>query len=304
MAISRRTFVIGSVATVGVATVAVVGGGFLVEEGVLPGRSKLDQVLGACGDPGPIPTNEPGPIVEGSFVSRARNGATVGWTVIYPPGHAPGDSIPVCLALHGRGGNHADTVSGSGLDRFLAAAVHDGTVEPFAIASMDGGAAVNWHRRADGDDPATMITDEFLPLLNTQGLDVVRPASWGVSLGATGALYLATLDGVEWSRVVAASPALWKKPGEWQAGAYDDENDFASNNLWARRDLLDSSILRIDCGSDDPFADHVREFRNSLNPVPAGGIHPGCHDGAFWTRQAPAEIEFVGACLANSRSSH
>ncbi len=300
MSISRRGFLIGGAATVGVVAVAAGGGYVLVEEGVVPGKNRLDQLLGACGDTGPVPTNEPGPIVHGSFTSSARNGTEVGWTVMYPPGSGPGDSLPVCISLHGRGGHNTDAVDGDHKDRFLAAAVDEGTVAPFAIASVDGGDAVNWHPRADGDDPAAMITDEFLLVLRDQGLDVSHPALWGISLGGTGALYLATLDTVQWAGVVAASPALWKNPGEWQAGAYDDEDDFAAHNLWARRDLLQDIPIRIDCGADDPFEPRVREFRDSLDPTPAGGIEPGCHDGAFWTRQAPAELEFIGASLAGA----
>ena len=279
MAISRRGFLIGGAATVGVVAVGVVGGGLLVEEGVLPGKSKLDEVLGRCGDALEPPDVEPGPITTGTFTSAARNGAEVGWTVIRPPGSADGDALPVCLFLHGRGGNHTDATGPMELPRFLAGAVGDG-VAPFAIASVDGGDAVNWHRRADGDDPARMISDELLPLLAAQGLDVDRPAFWGVSLGGTGALYLATLPQFSPAGVVAASPALWRDPGEWQAGAYDDADDFAANNLWNRRDLLDGIELRIDCGESDPFASRVRQFRDSLDPLPAGGIEAGCHDTA------------------------
>lgn len=108
MAISRRGFLIGGAAVVGVAAVGVVGGGVLVEEGVLPGKSKLDEALGRCGTALQPPDVEPGPVVSGSFVSKARSGTEVGWTVIYPPGTGPGAALPVCLFLHGRGGSHTD----------------------------------------------------------------------------------------------------------------------------------------------------------------------------------------------------
>ncbi len=294
---SRRGFLIGGAAVVGVAAVGVVGGGVLVEEGVLPGKSKLDQVLGRCGTALEPPDVEPGPVTTGSFTSAARNGAEVGWTVIHPPGSGPGDALPVCLFLHGRGGSNTDATGPMELPRFLAGAVADG-VAPFAIASVDGGDATNWHRRADGDDPATMISDELFPFLATQGLAVDRPAFWGVSLGGTGALHLATLPEFSPAGAVASSPALWKDAGEWQEGAYDDDADFAANSLWNQRDLLESLDLRIDCGESDPFASRVRQFRDSLDPVPAGGIEPGCHDTAFWSRQTPDQLAFLGAALA------
>lgn len=302
MTITRRQFRIGAMATAGVGAVVILGGGVLVEQGTLPGKSKLDSLLGRCGDAPPAPDVATGPTISGSFVSAARNGTAVGWTAVYPPDHAPGDALPVCLFLHGRGGNHSDVTGGMQLDRFLAGAIADGTAEPFVIASIDGGDAVNWHRRTDGDDPESMIRDEFLPLLRAQGLDVERPAYWGVSLGGTGALYLATVAGLGPAGVVAASPALWREPHEWQAGAYDDDADFDTNSLWNRRGSLDGIDLRIDCGESDPFVHRVREFRDSLDPTPAGGIEPGCHDGAFWSRQTPAELAFISTALAATRT--
>ena len=299
MAIDRRTFLIGG-AAVGVVAVGAVGGGFLVEAGVLPGRSKLDEALGRCGSMLEPPDVVTGPVITGTFSSSARNGSDVGWTVVYPPGSSPGDALPVCLFLHGRGGSNADSTGSMQLPRFLAGVVADDGVAPFAIASVDGGDATNWHRRSDGDDPPAMIAGELLPLLASKGLDVGRLAFWGVSLGGTGALYLATLPDFEPAGVMAASPALWREPGEWQAGAYDDEVDFEDNSLWNRLDLLDGVNLRIDCGESDPFASRVRQFCDGLNPTPAGGIEPGCHDNRFWSRQTPAEIAFVGAALAEA----
>ena len=145
MAISRRRFLIGGAATVGVVAVGAVGGGLLVEQEILPGKSKLDEVLGRCGSALAPPDVEPGPVSTGSFTSAARNGVEVGWTLIQPPGSAEGDPLPVCLFLHGRGGNRTDAAGPMELPRFLAGAVTDGSVEPFAIVSVDGGDAVNWH---------------------------------------------------------------------------------------------------------------------------------------------------------------
>ena len=298
MAIDRRTFLIGGASALGIVMIGAVGGGVLIENGVLPGRSTLDEALGRCGSTLEPPDVEPGPVISGRFTSAARNGTEVGWTIVYPPGASVGDVLPVCLFLHGRGGSHADSSGSMELPRFLAGAVSDDGIAPFAIASVDGGDATNWHRRSDGDDPPAMIAEELLPLLASKGLDVERLAFWGVSLGGTGALYLATLPEFDPAGVVAASPALWREPGEWQSGAYDDQADFEANSLWNRRDLLDGVDLRIDCGESDPFATRVRQFRDGLDPVPAGGIEPGCHDSRFWSRQTPAEIAFLGAALA------
>ena len=60
--------------------------------------------------------------------------------------------------------------------------------------------------------------------------------------------------------------------------------------------------------NNDAFAQHKqtgivsrlngRQFRDSLDPVPAGGIETGCHDTRFWSRQTPAQLAFIGEALA------
>src|SRR6266700_75014 len=93
----------------GIAALAVAGAaGFeLVERGVLPGKSELDRLDGACDVPAPDLTRyaEPGPQYDGTFHSAARR-TTVGYTIAYPPGHRPGDRLPLVIALHGFGRNH------------------------------------------------------------------------------------------------------------------------------------------------------------------------------------------------------
>ena len=134
-------------------------------------------------------------------------------------------------------------------------------------------------------------------MLAAQGLAAERPAVWGVSLGGYGALYYATLPESDVRAVVATSPALWKHPGEWRESTFDGADDFAANNMWDRRELLAGIPLRIDCGASDPFEPRVREFRDSLDPTPDGGITAGHHDGAYWSRQTPAELAFIGQAL-------
>src|SRR5579871_4129973 len=72
----------------GLAALAVAGtAGFeLVEHGVLPGKSTLDRLDGACDVAAPdlTPYAKPGPQHDGSFYSTARH-AEVGYTIAYPP---------------------------------------------------------------------------------------------------------------------------------------------------------------------------------------------------------------------------
>jgi hypothetical protein len=63
----------------------------LVDHGVLPGKSELDQLDGACDVPAPdfTPYATPGPQYSRTFYSAARR-TTVGYTIGYPPGHRSG----------------------------------------------------------------------------------------------------------------------------------------------------------------------------------------------------------------------
>jgi hypothetical protein len=59
--------------------------------------------------------------------------------------------------------------------------------------------------------------------------------------------------------------------------------------------------VKIDCGSTDGFWPATRELRARIHPTPAGGIEPGGHDEAFWTRLAPTAVRFAGHHLATIR---
>jgi len=252
-------------------------------------------VLAACGSDGP----SAGSAQEGSFVSQRRGGIRTGWTILYPPAHSSAASrrgLPVLVALHARGGHHADVYRRLHLDRVLADVVHRGG-SPFAIASADGGNHDYWHPRR-ATDPAGMVVDEFLPLLATHGLDIRRPGFIGWSMGGYGSLYLSSVLGrARCSVAVAASAAIWHHAYQVVEGSFDDAADFRAHALWGRLDRLAGIPLRIDCGDADGFAPVIRDLRARLRPTPAGGIQPGRHDSAYWRRVAPAELAFAAAHL-------
>ena len=288
-AISRRAVLIGGLGALGAAGLGAIG----VETGVLPGKTTVDRLTGQL--PPGVPSTAAGRTASGSFISAHRNGVRTSWTIAYPPGagHA---RLPVLIALHGRGGNHHDAVTSLHLDRFLADAVAHGS-PPFAIASVDGGDHDYWHPRRTGDT-AGMVIDEFLPLLETNGLNTARIALLGWSMGGYGALYLAgRLTGARVACAVAESPAIWHSAGQSADGAFDDAQDFDAHAIFGRLGLLAGVALRLDCGDQDGFAPVTRDLRAALSPTPAGGIEPGGHDPAYWRSQAPAQLAFVGTHL-------
>jgi len=294
MGVTRRQVLWG-----GIASVATLGLGYaLVENRVLPGKTRLDKALGACGTEPALPTNPVGTQVTGSFTSKARRGVAVHYTISYPPGHATTEQLPVLIGFPGRGGTDVHVFTALHIDAFYAAELAASRVRPFAIASADGGASTDWHARDNGDNPAAMILDEFIPLLHGRGLKTDKVAFWGQSLGGYGAIHLAMLAGAaRCSATVGSSPALWHSFQEAAYGTYDNAANFAANTVFGRESELDGIAVRIDCGSSDPFAPNVAQFRNSLKPTPAGAIADGCHDNAFTMRHLPAQLQFINQHL-------
>jgi hypothetical protein len=98
-----------------------------------------------------------------------------------------------------------------------------------------------------------------------------------------------------------ASPALWTSSEEQRAAvpdAFDDARDFERHDVFARTEQLRGLALRVDCGADDPFREAAEEFRARVRPEPAGGMEDRCHDGDYWRRIAPKQVDFIGGALA------
>ncbi len=291
--LSRRTVLVGGAAAIGV----MFAGGGLVEAGVIPGKHRLDTLLHPAGDVPPPPDADPGPVERGSFRSPARKGIEVGYTIYRPPGAPGAGALPMVITMHGRGGDHT-WLGTLGIDRYLADAVTNHGVPPFAVVTVDGGDAVNWHPRADGDDPPAMITGELLPRLAGQGLRTERVGLWGWSLGGYGTLLLASDPGATSVAVACAvSPALWRRYADSAAGTFDGAADFNAHDVFSRLDGFGHTALRVDCGEQDPFATADAAFRAALPHPPDGTMSPGDHDNAYWVRQLPDQLAYLGAHL-------
>ena len=281
------------------AVVAVAAGGVAVEEQWLPGRYRLRRLLGYSGA-GTFPDVAPSHVESGSFVSRHRLGATVGWSVIYPGGRP--ERLPVMVSLHGLGGDHTTAIDELGMDRFLPAAVADG-VPRFAVATVDGGTTY-WHPRPSGEDAGAMVLDEFVPLLAAQGLHTEHLAFHGWSMGGYGALRLAGIRGARHVRAAAAlSPALWTNPDDASSSGFADAAEYERYSVVGHQADLVGVRVRVDCGTDDPFYSADRAYVAGFDRPVTSTFGHGNHDPAYWTRLMPAQLAFVGSALSAGLSS-
>ncbi|MFU8873999.1 alpha/beta hydrolase [Micromonospora sp. SL4-19] len=293
------------------------GGVALVDAEVLPGRSVLNHRLGRCDARPPDAPRAPAPPpVTGSFHSAARR-RQVGFAISYPPGHAPGARLPVCLALHGYAADAVTAVTAAGYPEFLAG---DGSrsrrgvrraelessdglphgVAPFALAAPDGGNGY-WHPHA-GDDPLGMLVDEFLPLLADRGLRADRVAVAGWSMGGYGALVAALTHPARFRAVVANSPAIFRSYADAKrvnAGAFDSPEEWARHDVTARAREFAGLPVRIAIGAADPFTRAVRTLRDRLPDPDVVQISTGCHDNDFWRSVAPDQVRAISAALAD-----
>jgi len=301
--VSRRTFLLGALGGV---VLAAGGSAVAIEDGVLPGRTRLAALVGAC-DVDATPIAGPvGAITSGQFMSSAR-GRDVGWSLALPPGRAA-SGLPVALVLHGRGEDHSSGFARLKLHQFLAAYTRTGGT-PFALAAVDGGNGY-WHPRSNGDNPLRMITQEFVPMLGRLELRIDAIGVLGWSMGGYGALLLAreanrgTLFGAEAparTTVIAAaasSPALFASYQAAASGAFDSAVDFARYGDLASRPDVGKTPLYVGCGASDAFTGETKRYRANASPPPAGDISKGCHTGGYWRSVAAAQISFIGGHLA------
>jgi pimeloyl-ACP methyl ester carboxylesterase len=310
----------------GVVVVAAAGAtGFeFVDRGVLPGKGELDQLDGGCDTPTPDFAGyaAPGPQYSGTFYSAARR-TTVGYTIGYPPGHGPGDKLPLVIALHGFGDNHTNALFG--LTPSAAVALKPGgtPLPPMALVTVDGGGGY-WNPHP-GDNPQAMLTDELIPMCQRQGLGTdstnstnstnstgtkttkttKRIGVMGTSMGGYGAILLAEKYPDLIGAVAAISPAIWTSYAQARsanAGAYASAADFAQDDAVTHAAALARVPVRVAVGYDDPFHPGVQAFARAL-PATPGGVPPelafatGCHTAPFFNAQEPPSLAFLARHL-------
>jgi len=292
--------------TLGLAPVLLAGAGAagleLASRGLVPGRTILDELDGACSVPSPpLAYTAPGPSFSGTFYSAARR-RTVGYTIAYPPGRRPGDGLPLVVMLHGYGGNHADALAGMTPAQGLALKVDGRPLAPMAMVTVDGGNGY-WNPHP-GDNPMAMVTGELIP--RCQRLRLGRPprriGALGISRGGYGALLLAEKYPHLIAAVAAISPAVWTSyPQARQAnpGAYASAAAFAAGDAVTHAAALGGRPVRVAAGHADPFYPGVRALTRALPAGAVADFGPGCHDGSFFTAQEPPSLAFLAAHLAS-----
>ncbi|MGH3166910.1 MAG: alpha/beta hydrolase [Trebonia sp.] len=301
MNVPRRVMIRLLLGTVGLAAVAGAGAE-LVDHGVLPGKSQLDALDGACDVP--VTDFEPyaaaGPEISGRFYSAARN-RDVGYTIGYPPGHRPGDEMPLIVMLHGEGASHANALVGVTPAQAVALRFGGTPLPPMALVTVDGGSGY-WNAHP-GDDPMAMLTGELIPMCQRRGLGRPphRVGAMGISMGGYGALLLAEKQPRLIRAVAAISPAIWTSYGQARAvnaGAYATAADFAASDAVTHASALAGKPVRIASGYDDPFYPGVQALARAL---PEGAVvesGKGCHNGSFFAEQEPPSLAFLGGHLA------
>jgi S-formylglutathione hydrolase FrmB len=219
---------------------------------------------------------------------------------------AGGGRRPLLVLLHGRAdGSPQSAPAGMLSDALFAGLARLGRRAP-VVAILNGGGHSYYHDRRDGRW-GSMILDEAIPdairRFHTRG----RVAIGGISMGGYGALHLAAVRPRRFCAVGGHSAALWTSGGLSAAGAFDDAEDFARNDVFAaaRRGRYDGLPVWIDGGNADPFRQADTAFVSLLRAHGVRVTHhvwPGGHEGSYWHAHMPAYLRFYAAALAACRA--
>jgi S-formylglutathione hydrolase FrmB len=148
-----------------------------------------------------------------------------------------------------------------------------------------------------------MVVQEFLPLLEQQGLHTDRLAFHGYSMGGYGSLRLAPIVARPAVRAVAVmSAAVWRHPADASRPGFSDTAEFDRYTVFGHQSDLDGVPVRLDCGSEDPFHADDRAYAAGFRRPITSTFQDGGHDAAYWTRMMPAQLRFVGHALGRRSS--
>ncbi len=222
-------------------------------------------------------------------------------TAVVPAGHATGPR-PLLVFLHGKGEDQD-----SNLDAAMFAALARLGARAPDIVFPYGGPDSYWHDRRDGAWGTYVLKEVIGEAVRRLHADPGRVAIGGMSMGGFGALNLARLDPARFCAVGAHSGALWVSGADSAAGAFDDAEDFARNDvIGAARagDPYRGMAVWIDVGTQDPFraADTLlaSELRHDGQRVSLH-VWPGAHGQAYWQQHWSSYLGFYAGALARCR---
>lgn len=285
--------------------VVVVGG--LVVAGAVGWRSwavrdAWYRFTGAYGEAGTPPPAYQVSYETGTLPSK-HLAEPVDYGIAYPPGVAGGSgeggaAMPILICLPGRGRSPGGVLEGHlRFGDYVAHGIDQRGITPFVVAAVQA-SDTYWHARAAGDDAMAMLFDEFIPFLRDQRGLTGPLAIMGWSMGGYGALRAAELRPQQFYGVCGVSAALWRSYEDGVGDAFDSSADYARNDVYADAHELAAPLVRLDCGRQDPFYEANAAFAEVLPEPPAGGFEPGGHNDEYWSRVAPAEIDWIGSLFA------
>jgi S-formylglutathione hydrolase FrmB len=250
------------------------------------------------------PAVVPGVATRGARVMRFTINSALVHQVLPVAAVIPGGSVglprPLLVFLHGKGGNENSSLSGE----LFAALARLGTRAPDIVFPY-GGADSYWHDRADGAWGSYVLREVIPQAISRLHADPHRVAIGGVSMGGFGALNIARLDPTRFCAVGGHSAALWLSGGESAAGAFDNAEDFARNDVIGaarRRNPYPGLAVWLDVGTQDPFRAADTTLAQLLR---ADGdevqfhVWPGSHSLSYWNSHWSDYLQFYAAALSN-----
>ena len=215
------------------------------------------------------------------------------------PRGATASPRPLLVFLHGKGGNESSSIG----DELFAALARLGDRAPDVVFPY-GGADSYWHDRADGAWGSYVLREVIPQAVSRLHADGARVAIGGVSMGGFGALNIARLDPGRFCAVGGHSAALWLSGGQSAAGAFDNAEDFARNDVIAaasRHNPYPGLAVWLDVGTEDPFraADTTLAERLRADGSPIQfHVWPGAHSLSYWDSHWSNYLQFYATALA------
>lgn len=233
-------------------------------------------------------------------IDSSRLDRTMPVKVVVPKG-APPKGRSLVLFLHGRDEDETSYL----VDPMFRALADLRTRAP-VMAFPDGGASSYWHDRDSGEWGSYVLYEVLPTLIDRFDINPRRVAIAGISMGGYGALNLARLAPGRFCTVAAHSPAIWEAAGDTADGAFDDADDFSSNDVIAAAGRTPSPYrgmhVWIDAGDEDPFLEGDQALESALRaagvkPIVRDG--PGGHDSGYWNGNWNRYLTYYSRSLRN-----